>query len=128
MYTIQPCTSLQRHFIPSYIRWVQVCLAEIATCTFDRAISTAVTRGWNGYRNKSQHRKVTLENKNSTPRSCRDRTRDLFDHESDALTTELSRLQQNEANDQVSRQPALANKDQQMFRRNYYYCFSSVCE
>ena len=28
--------------------------------------ATAVTRGWNGYRNKSQHRKVTLE-KNILP-------------------------------------------------------------
>ena len=26
-------------------------------------LSTAVTRGWNGYRNKSQHRKLTLEKK-----------------------------------------------------------------
>ena len=25
--------------------------------------TTAVTRGWNGYRNKSQHRKLTLEKK-----------------------------------------------------------------
>ena len=29
----------------------------IKTCT------VAVTRGWNGYRNKSQHRKLTLEKK-----------------------------------------------------------------
>ena len=28
---------------------------------------TAVTRGWNGYRNKSQHRKVTLEKRTLSP-------------------------------------------------------------
>ena len=29
--------------------------------------ATVVTRGWNGYRNKSQHRKSTLEKKNLPP-------------------------------------------------------------
>ena len=34
--------------------------------------ATAVTRGWNGYRNKSQHRKLSLENKILPPLlSCR---------------------------------------------------------
>ena len=44
--------------------------------------ATAITRGWNGYRNKSQHRKLSLG-------SCRDSNPGPFDHESDALTTEL---------------------------------------
>ena len=29
--------------------------------------ATAMTRGWNGYRNKSQHRKLTLEKKIHLP-------------------------------------------------------------
>ena len=68
VYTIQPCTSLQCHFIESHIRRVYVCLA--VTCHLhcwqnDRDLlrASAVTRGWNGYRNKSQHRKLNLEKK-----------------------------------------------------------------
>ena len=52
----------------SHIRKVYACL--VATCHLrfwqdDRGLlrATAVTRGWNGYRNKSQHRKLTLEKK-----------------------------------------------------------------
>ena len=29
----------------------------------DRLHATAITQGWNGYQNKSQHRKLTLEKK-----------------------------------------------------------------
>ena len=68
VYTIQPCTGLQCHFIQSHTGRVYVCLA--VTCHLhvwqnDRDLlrATAVTRGWNGYRNKSQHRKLTVENK-----------------------------------------------------------------
>ena len=50
---------------------------------------TAVTRGWNGYRNKSQHRKSTWRRKFSRC-SCRDSNTRPFNHESGALTTELS--------------------------------------
>ena len=48
---------------------------------------TAVTRGWNGYRNKGKHKKLTQENffppllPGLNPRP--------LDHESDTLTTEL---------------------------------------
>ena len=56
------------HFMQSHIRKVYECLA--VTCHLhlwqnDRGLlrATAVTRGWNGYRNKSQHRKLTLEKK-----------------------------------------------------------------
>ena len=50
----------------SYIHKVYVCLAETCHLHFwqnDRDLlrATAVTRGWNGHRNKSQHRKLTLE-------------------------------------------------------------------
>ena len=68
VYTIQPCTRLRCRFIQSHIGRVYVCLA--ATCHMhiwqnDRDLlrATAVTQGWNGYRNKSQHRKLTLEKK-----------------------------------------------------------------
>ena len=62
-YNYAPC-----HFMQSHIRKVYACLA--VTCHLhlwqnDRALlrAAAVTRGWNGYRNKSQHRKSTLEKK-----------------------------------------------------------------
>ena len=70
LYIIQPCTSLQYHFIRSHVRCVHVCL--ILTCSLhfrpnDRDLlrATTVTRGWNGYRNKRQHtQKMTQEKKN----------------------------------------------------------------
>ena len=62
-YNHAPC-----HFMQSHMRKVYACLA--VTCHLhvwqnDRDLLrvTAVTRGWNGYRNKSQHRKLTLEKK-----------------------------------------------------------------
>ena len=71
VYTIQLCTSLctsrlQCHFIQSDIGKMHVFLAVICHLHFwqnDRDLlrATAVTHGWNGYRNKSRHRKLTLE-------------------------------------------------------------------
>ena len=69
LYILQPCTSLQYHFIRSRMCSVHVCF--IVTCPLhfrpnDRDLlrTTAVTRGWNGYRNKSQHtQKMTQEKK-----------------------------------------------------------------
>ena len=87
-YTHAPC-----HFMQSHIRKVCACLA--VTCTWqndqDLLRDTAVTRGWNGYRNKSQHKKLTPENKIS---HCSFQGSDPwpFDHKSGALTTELSLL------------------------------------
>ena len=49
-----------------------------------------VTRGWNGYRNKSQHRKLTLE-KIFQPLLW-DSNPGPLDHESGTLTIELSPL------------------------------------
>ena len=88
-YNHAPC-----HFMQSHIRKVYACLAVTCHLRFwqnDRGLlrATAVTRGWNGYRNKSQHRKLTLEKK-ILPRSSRDSNPRPFDHESGALTTELS--------------------------------------
>ena len=62
-YNHAPC-----HFMQSHIRKVYACLAVTCHLHFwqnDRDLlrATAVTRGWNGYRNKSQHRKSTLERK-----------------------------------------------------------------
>ena len=56
------------HFMQSHIRKVYAYLAVTCHLRFwqnDRGHlrATAVTRGWNGYRNKSQHRKLTLEKK-----------------------------------------------------------------
>ena len=55
-------------FMQSHIRKVYACLAVTCNLHFwqkDRGLlrGAAVTRGWNGYRNKSQHRKLTLEKK-----------------------------------------------------------------
>ena len=62
-----PCT-LQCHFFRSHRYRVHACLA--VTCHLhvwqnDRGLSraTAVTQGWNGYWNKSQHIKLTMEKK-----------------------------------------------------------------
>ena len=62
-YNHTPC-----HFMQSHIRKVHAYLAVTCHLHFwhnDRDLlrATAVTRGWNGYRNKSQHRKSTLEKK-----------------------------------------------------------------
>ena len=62
-YNHAPC-----HFMQSHIRKVYACLAVTCHLHFwqnDRVLlhATAVTWGWNGYPNKSQHRKSTLEKK-----------------------------------------------------------------
>ena len=66
VYTTRPCTSLQCYFIQSHKGRVHVCLA--VTChlhvwqnDWDCFCATAVTQGWNGYQNKCQHRKLTME-------------------------------------------------------------------
>ena len=56
------------HFMQSHICKVYACLAVTCHLCFwqnDRGLlcATVVTIGWNGYRNKSQHRKLTLEKK-----------------------------------------------------------------
>ena len=59
VYTIQPCT------MSLHIRKVYACLAVTCHLRFwqnDRDLLRA-TAGWNGYRNKSQHRKLSLEKK-----------------------------------------------------------------
>ena len=65
---IQLCTTSSRMSEPTNIRRVHACLAVTCRQHFwqnDRDIlrATVVTRGWNDYWNKSQHRKFTLEKK-----------------------------------------------------------------
>ena len=62
-YNHAPC-----HFMQSHICKVYACLAVTCHLHFwqndqDLLCATAVTRGWNRYQNKSQHRKSTLEKK-----------------------------------------------------------------
>ena len=64
----QTCTSLQYHHIQSHVGNVHVCLAVTCHLHFwqndrDLLCTTVVTQGWNWCRNKSQHRKLTLEKK-----------------------------------------------------------------
>ena len=90
-YNHAPC-----HFMQSHIRKVYACLAVTCHLRFwqdDRGLlrATAVTRGWNGYRNKSRTESWLWRRKFSR-RSSRDSNPRPFDHESGALTTELSPL------------------------------------
>ena len=63
----QPCT-MSRHFNESHIHRMHACLAITCHLHFwqnDRDLirATAVTRGWNGYRNKESTQKPTMEKK-----------------------------------------------------------------
>ena len=67
-YLGQVVTNAEARFNKIHIRKVYACLAVTCHLHFwqnDLGLlrATAVTRGWNGYRNKSQHRKSTLEKK-----------------------------------------------------------------
>ena len=68
VYTVQPCSMLH-HFMQSHIHTVHAkCLTVTCHLHFwqddqDRLCATAVACGWNGYRNKNQHRKFTLDKK-----------------------------------------------------------------
>ena len=57
LYNNAPC-----HFMQSHI-----CKVHFWQNDLDLLRATAVTRGWNGYRSKSQHRKLTPEKKNIPP-------------------------------------------------------------
>ena len=69
----------------------------MVTCTFGRmtgifyVLLWYTTRGWNGYRNKSQPGKLTLENKIICP-SCLDSNLRPFDNEPGVLINGLSPL------------------------------------
>ena len=64
VYTIQPCNMSRLFMQLSHIRRVRVCLAVTCYLHFWQNNKqllhvTSVTRGWNGYRSKSQHKKLT---------------------------------------------------------------------
>ena len=87
-------TNAEARFNKSHIRKVYACLAVTCHLHFwqndrDFLRATVVTWGWNGYRNKSQHRKSTLEKKILPPfqQGFEPAT---FQSQSGALTTELS--------------------------------------
>ena len=66
VYTIQPCTSLKCHFIRSHLRRMHVsvtCNPHFCQNDLDLLRATAVTRGRNGYRNKSQNKRMYLGKK-----------------------------------------------------------------
>ena len=88
-------TNAEARFNKSHIRKVYACLAVTCHLHFwqndrDFLRATAVTRGWNGYRNKSQHRNTAPWRRKFSRRSSRDSNPRPFNHESGALTTELS--------------------------------------
>ena len=88
-YNQAPC-----HFMQSHMLNVYACLAVTCHLHFwqnDRGLlhATAVTLMWNGYRNKSQHRKSTLETKILPPLLQGFKKRP-FNHKTTALTAELS--------------------------------------
>ena len=77
MHTIQPCT-MSCHFRQNNILRVHACLAVTCHLHFrqndgDLLRATAVTRGWNWYRNKS-HAEGWPWRRNLSRRSCRDST------------------------------------------------------
>ena len=92
VYTIQPCT-MSLH--ASHIRKMYACLAVTCHLHFrqnDRGLlrATAVTWGWNGYRNESAQKVDPGEENSRAAPACRDSNPRPFDHDSGAVTTELS--------------------------------------
>ena len=91
---LPPCTILQCHFMQSHIRRVHVSSAVTCHLHFwqnDREYfhSIAVTQGWNGYRNKSQHRMLTL-NKKILPPLCQDSNQQRVMRSTSELCLQLS--------------------------------------
>ena len=97
VYTIQPYTRLQCHFIQSHIDRVYACLAVTCHLHFwqkDRDLLRATAVRNNGGGTDTKIRVSTeswLWRRKLSRRSCRDSNPRPFNHESGALTTELSR-------------------------------------
>ena len=62
-YNHAPCHCMQSHICQVYACLAVTCHLHFWQNDRDLLCATAVTRGWNRYRNKSQHRKSTLEKK-----------------------------------------------------------------
>ena len=86
-------TNAEARFNKSHIRKVYACLAVTCHLHFwqndrDFLRATAVTRGWNGYRNKGQHREVdpgeekspAVPSRDSNPRPFQSRVPALLTH------------------------------------------------
>ena len=86
---------MPRHFTQSHIRSVDASSLAVTSHRHfwqnERYLvrATTVTRGWKGYRSKSPHKTLTLE-KEILPPVRPGLSLRSFDHESCALTTELS--------------------------------------
>ena len=61
--TMRRVTSCKATYVRCMYVLVVTCHLHFWQNDRDLLRATAVTRGWNGYRNKSQHRKLTLEKK-----------------------------------------------------------------
>ena len=96
VYTIQPYTRLQCHFIQSHIGKVYACLAVTCHLHFwqnDRDLLRATAVRNNGGGTDTKIRVSTeswLWRRKLSRRSCRDSNPRPFNHESGALTTKLS--------------------------------------
>ena len=62
-YNHAPCHFMQSHRRKVYAFLAVTCHLQFWQNDRDLLRATVVTRGWNGYRNQSQHRKWTLEKK-----------------------------------------------------------------
>ena len=60
-YNHVPCHFIQSHIRKVYARLAVTCHLHFWQNDQDLLHATAVTQGWNGYRNKSQHRNDTVE-------------------------------------------------------------------
>ena len=92
-YTIQPFTFMQSHIHKVYVYLAVTCHLHFWQNDQDLLCAIVVTRGWNGYWNKSQHRKSTLEKKILPPlqQGFEPVTfQSRVSQESSTLTTELS--------------------------------------
>ena len=97
VYTIQPCTSLWCHFVQSHIGRVHAYLAVTCHLHFwhndwDLLCAAAVTWGWNGHKNKSQHSMFTLEGEMFPLLLLRLKPRTFCSRVQCSTTTELSPL------------------------------------
>ena len=98
VYTIQPCTMslhIKSHIHKVYASLAVTChsVALLAEWPGSCTCYCGNWRGWNGYRNKSQRKKSWPWRRKFARRSrCRDSNPRPFNHESGALTTELSSL------------------------------------
>ena len=88
-YNHAPCHCMQSHIRKVYAYLAVTCHMHFWQNDQDLLRATAVTRGWNGHRNKVSTESRPRRRKFSR-RSCRDSNPRPFSYESGALTTELS--------------------------------------